>query len=204
MEGTRHERAAIVIASYIIGFVTAFMFVAHTTDLMADPFTSLPSSNPASVAAAVPVEVAETPVVTEAANEGELTYKDGQLVYTASDGEHLLSFNPETADLTVDTDELTQGYHYGTLNYTASKNNQFIFFCEQQTVSGEMCLPYVYDTNADRIFPITNDGEVLPISIDLASNALWTAVGLKIGSYYSVNTSAPWAMAMAEGALDLR
>ncbi len=198
MEGTRHERAAIVIASYIIGFVTAFMFVAHTTDLMSDPFTSVPSSNPASVAAPVPVEVAE------AVTEGELTYKDGQLVYTASDGEHLLSFNPETADLTVDTDELTQGYHYGTLNYTASKNNQFVFFCEQQTVSGEMCLPYVYDTNADRIFPITNEGETLPISIDLASNALWTAVGLKIGSHYSVNTSAPWAMATAEGALDLR
>ncbi len=204
MEGTRHERAAIVIASYIIGFITAFLFAAGTTDLQADPFTSLPSTNPASVAAAVPSEVVEPAAEELVGAEGELTYKDGQLVYTASDGDHLLSFNPETSGLLVDTEELTQGYHVGSLNYTASKDNQFIFFCEQQTAASDTCLGYVYDTNADRIFQISSDGETLSITSEEASEALWTAVGLKIGSYYSVNTSAPWVMANGEGSLDLR
>lgn len=204
MEGTRHERAAIVTASYIIGFITAFMFAAQATDLVADPFTSLPTSNTASVVSAVPATVAETPAGEPASANGELTYEDGQLIYTASDGEHLLSFNPETSDLLVDTEELTQGYHVGSLSYKASKDNQFVFFCEQQSTSDDTCLGYVYDTNADRIFRVTSAGEPLLIEFTKGPEATWTAVGLKIGSYYSVNTSAPWIMANGEGELDLR
>ena len=204
MEGTRHERAAIVIASYIIGFITAFLFSANTGDITADPFISVPNTNPAAVVQAesvAPEVVKEEEVKVEV---GTVTYKAGQLVYNGADGEHLLSFNPEDSELKADIETLTQGYHYGELNYKVSADGNFVFFCEVTSESDDTCTAYVYDANADRIYPVTMEGEAMTFAENLASKAIWTAVGLKVGSSYSVNASAPWAMMTTEGTLDLQ
>ena len=199
MESTRHERAATVVASYVIGFTTAFMFASQATTLLPDPFTSLPVSNSASVAAAVvpapatPTAVAEVEPSTFAV--GETAYSQGRLVYTGTDGERLLSHNPDVSDLSADLATLTQGYHYGELSYVASADGKFVFFCEQQSKAADDCLTYVYDTNADRIFQVSEAGEPVILTNVEAKAVIWTAVGLKVGSSYSVNTSAPWVLA---------
>lgn len=197
MEGTRHERAAIVIASYIIGFITAFMFSANTGDLEVDPFTSVGTSNPAAVAQAKPAAPEVVAPVITTKSEGAVTYESGQLVYTGADGEHLLSFNPETSGLKADLSTLTQGYHYGEVSYEVSADGKFVFFCEMSTVADDSCYGYVYDADADRIYQMTMEGEPLTFADSMASKAIWTAVGLKVGSSYSVNVSAPWAMMTA-------
>ncbi len=200
MESTRHERAATVVASYVIGFTTAFIFASQVTTMIPDPFTSLPTNNTASVAAAIPAPaVVESEIVAPVvAMAGDLTYKEGKLVYTSTDGEHLLSFNPETSDLNVDVAALTQGYHYGTLAYSTSKDGSFVFFCEQQAETSDACVAYVYDTNADRIFQVSEAGAPVTLSGVQAKAAIWTAVGLKVGTSYSVNASAPWVIAAGQ------
>lgn len=198
IEGTRHERVAIVIASYIIGFITAFMFSANTGDVPADPFISAPIANPAAVVQAKPVESAPEVPAVSAVTEGTVTYNDGQLVYKGIDGEHLLSFNPEVSDLKADLETLTQGIHSGEISYKASTDGKFVFFCEKLSESDDSCFGYMYDTNADRIYQMTMEGKPLTFADTVASKAIWTAVGLKVGSSYSVNASAPWAMMTAQ------
>lgn len=194
MEGTRHERAAIVIASYIIGFITAFMFAANTGNLLADPFISAPMTNTASVAAVREIPPEAPAVVRTPVTQGAVSYEGGQLVYSGADGEHLLSFNPQTSELRADIETLTQGYHYDELSYAVSADQKFVFFCEKKAVADETCTGYVYDADADRIYQMTMEGAAVTFPHVAAQRAVWTAVGLKVGSSYSVNASAPWAM----------
>jgi hypothetical protein len=84
-----------------------------------------------------------------------------------------------------------------------SQDGKFVFFCEQQSLASESCTGFVYDVNGDRIYQIIKDGLPVTISPKSASEAIWTAVGLKIGSNYSANESAPWVLIGEGSKLDL-
>jgi hypothetical protein len=200
MEGTRHEKAGLVVASYAIGFVTAFILYSNITNKSEDVILSIPdtSSAAAVIAAAAPTSAPE------AASGVVLSYVDGVLQATIGESVHTLSFNPEISDLKSDVTELTQGYHYGEMAYGLSLDNKFAFFCERHDGAAASCAGYVYDIAADRIYPVVKNGEVVTISEKSAVEAVWTNIGLAIGSSYSANASAPWVLIDKESALDLQ
>ena len=207
MEGSRHERAGITIAAYIIGVTTAFIFFSSTKDTLI-PHLALPTTNTASVIDAgsetTDNEVPPLPLNAEGVTKAALTYTEGRLELTLSDGIHLLSFNPEKSDLSAAIEVMAQGYHYGELYYTATTDTSFVFFCEGKSEDASTCLGYVYDVNADRIHQVTKDGAALEIAITDAPNSLFTALGLKIGSDYSVNKDMPWVMMGELSPIDLQ
>lgn len=204
MEGTRHEKAVIVAASYIIGFTTAFiLFGSIQKNNSEEIFISSADVNPAAVVTAVAQEIEPVPVA-EAEVALGVTYKDGLLEMTLSDGSHLLSFNPETSDITADISELNQGFHYGDIKYRVSESGDQVFFCEQHSKDVDSCLGFIYDANSDRIHQITKDGVPVNISPKTAAEVIWTAVGLKVGTHYSEDVAKPWVLVQNEGAIDLQ
>jgi hypothetical protein len=205
MEGSRHEKAAVTVVSYLIGFVTAFILYANVSSPTQPNYVepTMPGANVASVAVAPDAPVAEEPEVVSAP-ELEVTYVDGKLEVTVGDATNLLSFNPELTEENVDTADLEQGYHYGDLKYLLSTDENFIFFCERHDPESSACSGFVYDIDADRIYPVIKDGEPVAISERSVTDAIWTLFGLKIGSHYSANPKVPWVLISADSPLDLQ
>lgn len=197
MIGSRHEKAAIVAASYVIGFVTAFILYNEFT--VNQTVVNLPVTEDSSAAAinavSVKNEVAKEP---EAQSDTTFTYQDGMFNVSVKGTENTLSFNPETSSLQTDTANLEQGYHYGKLPYTISKDSSFAFFCENHDADSESCAAYVYDVKADRIYPVTLEGKAVSLTVSEAADVIWTSLGLKVGSRYSANISAPWVLIATE------
>ncbi len=191
MEGTRHEKAVLVIASYAIGFVTAFILYSNVTSNTEEVFINIGDNSAAAVITATPV--AAEPVVT-APGGVTLTYVDGLLQVTVDNSVHTLSFNPEVSKLTTDLDTEAQGFHYGEMPYGLSLDNKFVFFCERHDAEASSCEGYVYDIEADSIYPVVKDGRVVTISEKSAVEAIWTVDGLSVGVAKSANPAAPWVL----------
>lgn len=190
MEGSRHEKAALVLASYVIGFTTAFILYAQiTTNAEESYFISTPSAMPAAVVQATPADT-----VPAAEVSGMVSYQDGRLTVTRNDESVLLSFNPETSGLRANTTDLGQGFHYDTPVYRVSPNNDFVFFCEKQDVTKDACLGFVYSVDTQTIHPVTKNGAPVLVSRSSANSATWSNSGLTVGSAVSLDAATPWEL----------
>jgi hypothetical protein len=208
MEGTRHERVAIVLASYVIGFTTAFILYANITNNNLIPdFSNVGASDTstASVINAIP-EVAEpeNKLPIEVVEPFSVSYAEGRLEVINGEATNLLSFNPEVSGIDVDTASLTQSFHFGEIVYKVSPDNSFVFFCEQQDITASTCLGYVYDTVTGIIYPVVKNGAPVLVSDASLATVEFGKKGLVIGMNYSANISAPWVLIDSEGALDLQ
>lgn len=198
MEGSRHEKAIITVAAYVIGFTTAFVLFSNVSTKAEKTFTYVPQVNTASVIQAKK-EIEEPEKV-----EGVfVTYTLGKLMINVNGVENLLSYNPAVSDISEKPAELTQGFHYGDIVYKVDQTDTFVFFCEIHEPEAENCHGYIYDIKADRIYPVIKDGNPVEITPKSANQAIWTAVGLKIASNYSANPTAPWVLIDADSKLDL-
>jgi hypothetical protein len=203
MNGSRHEKAAITAVSYVIGFTAAYILFGNFTSTSTPAIFIKDSGNAAAVITAAPAEEEVVQEVAPAEPAFEVTYQEGKLEVTNNDEVKLLSHNPEITKF-GSIDSTSQGTHSGDLAFTVSKDNKFVFFCEQGDIEADICAGYVYDVDEDKIYPVTKSGTAAKISISSAKDAIFTAVGLKIGSNYSANPKAPWVMISGEDALDLQ
>jgi hypothetical protein len=201
MEGSRHEKAALIVASYAIGITTAFIFFnSQSETFVPDTFISTADTNTAAVINSVPAEA----VAVAEKTDGFVSYVEGRLEVSLPDGVRLLSFNPEVSNLKADTNSLTQGFHYGKITYNTSTAEDFVFFCEKQSKDKDSCLGFVYEVSADRLYQVTKEGIPVSISAKSASETVWIDAGLKIGSSYSANESVPWILISENSKLDLQ
>jgi len=209
MDGHRHERAAIVLSSYVIGFTAAYILFANfnSNDQTLNFINATAiEDNTASVISAVKPNTppANNQLPIEVVSPTEVTYTDGRLEVATNGEIVLLSFNPDITDIKVNTADLSQGFHFGEVSYILSPNNQFVFFCEQQDVTNSACLGFVYDTEAKTIYPVVKNGAPVLISAASLTTAKITNSGLSIGTNYSPNPSAPWVLIDATTTLDLQ
>lgn len=148
MEGTRNERVAILVLSYVIGFVTAY--VAFGITQLQDSFVYVPVENSASVIAAVnqknnaPGLVAET--------------KDG-LVFIKNDRARILS-----AQAAAEDGVLSEGYHTRIADYSLSPDGKHVYFCEVPANDIDACRPYVYSVADDTVYPFKVEGQRVAFS----------------------------------------
>ncbi len=195
MEGSRHEKAVLTAVSYVLGFTAAYIlfgnFTSTSTSTPAFPIADTPN-----VASVISATEAAVPAATKTVvANGEFSVQIGSEV-------KLLSVNVEETN--ISSDGLTQGFHYGDISSVVSGDGKFVFFCEKHASDAETCLGYVYDTEEDVIYPVSKSGTQVQISHKSAEEAIFTAVGLKIGSNYSANPAAPWVLISEADALDLQ
>jgi len=202
MEGSRHEKATVLILSYVIGFVTAFILFSGNVQFLPKanietaeaPVANTNSASAIQAERNTPKSPNEVSPEMPRRNNFDLSYENGLLEVTVNRTQNLLSFNPDVTNNTTFDLSSPQGFHYGNIVYKASADNSFVFFCEKHDIEAEACYGFVYDVKGDRIYPIIKDGEVALVSDQSAAEAIWTVLGLKVGSNYSANATAPWVL----------
>ncbi len=190
MEDTRHERAALVVVSYFIGGITAFIGFSTFTppSLTAELSAVNQVQNTASVISG------QEQLKTDPAQTSIVEYRDGVLLVATLEGNKTLSFQADEASIESDPDFATQGTHVGKLNYTSSKSAEYVFFCEVKQLASDVCSPFVYDSLRDTIYPLKRNGERVNLLIDAAADASFSGNILTIAGESSADASKPWLL----------
>lgn len=208
IEGTRHEKAVLVVISFIIGFTCGLIAFglrpSTTTEMVSEPTVEL-MMPPVDMAAPAVIEGYEPPTenppdytpaedeVVPATTE-PVTYEDGKLYANVGDERFLLSLR---TDIMTDPNVegfATQGLHEALPVYSASPDGQFVHFCEQQTTEPE-CTHFVFSVADTAIHFVSNNGEKVTTPVDQALNSYWSEAGLVVDTLTSASPVTPWEMA---------
>lgn len=178
MEGTRNERVGILIASYVIGFITAYIAFGVIQLEKSVEFVYVPVHSTAAVIESQSDVVTTKTTLTET-DLGLLLSKDGVDTYLSARS------TKESA---------TDGYHEALAEYALSLDEKFVYFCEMPTVDSESCVPFVYSTETETVYPVTIDNQRVAFAANNHA-ALWTKEGhLIIESYFSEDPTRPWSL----------
>lgn len=188
MEGTRHEKAALVSVAYFIGALTAFIGYGIANNNALPLESTVNTSQTASVITAVS-RGAEAQKETNIIN-----YEDGVLSIEAIDGTRVLSFNPAVSDFEDNGEFTEQGSHFGNLIFSAATSNEYVFFCEQKTADGSTCNPFVYDVLVDAIYPLSVMGESVSLTTNAAKSVVWKGNKLVVDGMMSAEATTPWKL----------
>jgi len=170
MEGNRHERSLLIAVSYIIGFVTAFIFYQ-------DKLNKTEAYNNPSYSTVVAINKNQTLQKTpdnDTKNSSDYDIKNK----TLSRGEKI--------------DEAESGRILDTLSIT-SNDGLFSFFCKPASAEG-LCKAYILDIKNSLSYPVILENNDLLISDSLISDIKWNNNYLKIGDFISVSDEKPWLL----------
>jgi hypothetical protein len=191
MEGSRHEKAALVITAYAIGIITAYIYSLEA------PVTQISLSVPAVSTLSQPASLAQAslnkaPVIEETKTNKLVSYEAGVLRVNLAEGSKILSFNPTVSGIEATEDFLVQGVHYGELTVSTPETEEYVFFCEKKTVDATLCSPFVFDVLTDTIYPVRQNGTL----VDILATAVptWEGTVLKIGRESSTDQTKPWLL----------
>lgn len=146
MEGTRNERVAILLTSYVIGFVTAYIAFGVVQLENSMEFAQMPPQNMASVITArQPVEKAETFIAVD--TEGLIIIKNNKRTLLSATGD------------TSTSDFFTDGQHVTITDYSLSPDKAHVYFCELPAQDSDSCRPYIYSVADDIVYPFLINGE---------------------------------------------
>ena len=199
IEGTKHEKAVLVILSYVSGFTAGFIIFGMSALSSARPAESVIYHEPQATdismntvdEVAAPVEL-ETPVPTE-----EVMYKDGRLMANINGASVLLSAQLATVDAETAKTFANQGVHQAIPKYQASDDANFVYYCEQHS-EADSCINFIYDVEKQIIQYVTVDGKKLVSNAETAQTAIWNNGLLTIGTATSINATAPWKLAIVQ------
>lgn len=182
MENSRHEKVMIIIAAWVIGFVTAYIAYGITRINEQYPTTEVVKVN----------SVAE--VQQQLNNRPALEEDELGLYFKTAESRRLLTANQAalaSADPTAIT-KPTNGEYYEVYGMSVSPNAKFAYFCEQLRAADTTCEPFVYDVAADALHRVElSDGRTtLPISDQKVS---WGEQGkLFLSDFKSSSFAEPW------------
>ena len=166
MENSRNERIYLVIASYIIGFVTAFIAFGLTQDSAS--ITKVVTDKPAKSVTSQVVATAEAaPIQLSATERGlEFIHNGDRLILTAN----AQNFD---SDSTADA----PGFHQSLIKFELSPDGTMVYFCDVPVSSDALCRPYVFVIAETTVYPVTVDGERL--LLDASEHSIqWGEAGL--------------------------
>jgi hypothetical protein len=183
MEGTRHEKVGLIIASYVIGFVTAFIAFGQAKMTAPEPIVVIQR------------EVERTTSVAEASQPTTVGFNEDGLYAITPQGERIISANRNV--LSASAVESLPGYFYNIIDAEPSRDGSFVYFCEQLTEESESCDSYVYSVAADTLYRVTVDGEAYSPAI-AGHNSMWgTQNELSINGALTMDLSHPWLLESA-------
>lgn len=203
IEGTPHEKALIVISSYIIGFVSAYIAFTYAFPVNGPQpvmtYVPVPSQAAAviesqeQVAAPAQPEALVTDAVIDVVYENQ-----GLYLYGVADEPVLLSKSAEVLDVTYDEDMSLwekQGLHSTVPAYRYLPEQGLVYYCESYENPDE-CVPYIYDIAEQTLRVVQAQGT--PVVLDAATAPAADVNGagrLQFGEYTAINATTPWRVA---------
>ncbi len=184
MEGHRHEKVAIVICAYIIGFTTAFIgFGVNSLQKKEVPY--------------VPVQANATKEIQKNVVTS-ISFGDDGLYAVTPAGNILLSVNKSALEASVIGATRNSGYYFAIVDAEASRDGKFVYFCEQLMENDTTCDPYVYDLQGDILHKVSQNGEAISSDVKTHASA-WDENGmLSLNGNQSVSNAKPWELAVAQ------
>jgi hypothetical protein len=200
IEGTKHEKAVLVILSYVAGFTAGFIVFGVTQSPALQSATVYPveevAVSPEMLPEATPteemMEAPEAPDMTE-----QVMYKDGRLMANVNGASVLLSAQIKTVDEETAKAFANQGVHEVIPQYLASDDGNFIYYCEQHA-GEDTCINFVYNVTDQVIQYVTVDGVKHRSTPAEAEQAMWQGSTLTVGTASSMSPDAPWKLTSAQ------
>jgi hypothetical protein len=211
MEGTKHEKAVIVVLAYIVGFTSGFIaFGVTQPDLQSiAPIempleTGLPTETVPVTSDGTKLPMTDT-APTAGATENDYTvpkYTEGTHVYYEN-GRLFLSVDGNVSLLSIERNRMaanvteffrTQGSHVAIPHYALSPDNKFVYFCEQQG-DADSCVSFIYDVTAQTIQFVVDNGEKVTLTAAEAKTGRFDGATLVIGLQQSTDPTTPWKVA---------
>lgn len=196
IEGTKHEKAVLVILSYVVGFTAGFIVFGlasapslQSVAVVPEVITPLESSESvANVSTNNMVEDTEAPDMSQ-----PVLYKDGRLMANSNGASVLLSAQIQTVDAETAKAFANQGVHERIPQYLASDDGNFIYYCEQHA-GEDNCINFIYSVKDQIIQYVTVDGAKHSSAPSAAKTAMWDGPSLVLGSARSVSPETPWKL----------
>jgi hypothetical protein len=187
MEGHRHEKVAIVLCAYIIGFTTAFIGFGVSSIQKNEVQKESAKS--------------ETPVVVEDAASKiqkniitSISFGDDGLYAVTPVGNILLSVNKSALEASVIGATRSSGYYFKIIDAEASRDGKFAYFCEQLMENDTTCDPYVYDLQGDILHKVSTNASVIQATISSHASS-WDEDGrLTLNGKSSGGFEKPWEL----------
>lgn len=194
LDNTRHEKAVLIIASYVIGFTTAViaMGFAFDTDTQEDSF------NFNYVRFNETARHAEGNNTSKSLYEGDLidsvAYRNGNLIALVAGKEIVLSTQSLSQGLTFEQIPKNGTVIHDILSvFSLSPDNSMIHFCT--ALQGEdQCMHYIYDVATNSVHPVVYDGAKFKTTTATAMNTSWEDGTLSIQDFSSKNSEESWIM----------
>ena len=176
-----NERVYILIFSYLIGFVTAYIAfgVAVTPD----------NTQTAVVLTAADQAARDIPTAAESAPPAgppSLSERaDG--LYVMVGGEERIISGQSLTDTAAD------GFHTKIISAAISPNEEFVVYCAQTATTAALCQPFVYDIAANVIYRVTVGDTNQQLSVSISDADInWLDDRLVIADYLSLDGEVPW------------
>lgn len=185
LEGSRHEKVIIVLSSYVIGFLTAYIaFGMNDTHV--------------STTLVMVEEVPQTAAVAETETETETNLSEVQVVidpkglqYVRNNETRLLSVNISALDSAAEYAGMS-GVHHNIYGQALSPDNRFVYFCEQTVAGADVCQPFVYDSVTDSVHRVMRADGSTDLAITTHQSA-WEQNGtLVLPGFRSQSPVTPW------------
>jgi hypothetical protein len=180
MISTRHEKIAIVLASYVIGFTTAF--IAFGVTKMGEKEVYPNNSSYIKVVSYKDVHKNISDIGTD---------DDGLYVTVGGYKRTISSYRSLLPASVIESTELV-GYAAAHFTPVVSNDGWSAFYCEQEEESSADCTPYVYSLFDDTIHTVRLNGEVAPLNIGQYTVSWTDENRLSINGFASVSSDTPW------------
>lgn len=184
MIGTRHEKALIVLTSYVIGFTTAFIAFGITNmGNKGEENKDYASSKG---------QYENIDYTQEHKNIAAIGSDDEGLFVTVGGYNRIISGKMPALEASAIASLRGPGYAFEHHGAVVSKNGWLAFYCEQEKEDSVDCLPYVYSLYDDSVHPVTLDGQQVYLDSTKLTSDWSTDNYLIIDGYYSDSIETPW------------
>ena len=188
MIGTRHEKIAIALAAYVIGFTTAFIaFGINNMDREEHMHEWKAREHFENSKHAVNYKSAD-------ANISGIFTDDSGLYVTVGGYKRILSAKQNTLATSVVQSTPTPGFHVAIQQQQVSPDGWYAFYCEQLEVNATTCDPYVYSLFDDTVYKVTTNDVADSVAIENLSVS-WTSDNrLVVNNSDAKNAGQPWKL----------
>ena len=202
LDGTKHEKAVLVVLAYIIGITSGFIAFG-ISNIYQNPDKKLQYNTEMSLSlpdvSMVELEnLGATPEVEGSKRQSEIEgdsvyYRDGQLSIPTKDGAIVLSVHVDMLGDSVPETLVVQGHHIQPPVFLASPEGRYVYFCEQH-IGSKDCINLLFDKEAVTIQYVRVENKALITPASMAASAFWAVNGLNIGDYASESSDEPWSL----------